>query len=48
MGVVIREMHLSEETIRMESGFCSVVMFTVCFLCVLCVCELTAFHQTGY
>jgi len=41
-------MYLSEEAIRMESGFYSVVIFTVYFLCLLCVCELTAFRQTGY
>jgi len=32
MDVVIRDVYLSEEAIRMESGFYSVVMFTGCFL----------------
>ena len=32
MGVVIREMNLSQEADRMESVFYSVIMFTVYFL----------------
>jgi hypothetical protein len=41
MGMVIRETILSQEASRMESGFFSVVMFTVYFLWSLCVFELT-------
>jgi hypothetical protein len=48
MGVVIGEMHLSQEVSHMESGFYSVVMFTVYFLWSLFIFELTAFHQTVY
>ena len=36
MGVVIREMQLSQEDSSMESGFCFVVRLTACFLVSLC------------